>query len=138
MTVRHRRCEHCRPLPGHEVVGFKEADGSVTLHRRDCQHVISQAAQHGDRIVNVLFPECESVSFPVKTRIRGVDRYHLLHDIVTCMSDTIGISMSSLNIETKDEIFDCVIGYSVHSAEELRATLRYLSEIEGIDEITKE
>lgn len=138
MAGRHRRCEHCRPLPGHEVVGFKEQDGSITLHRRDCQHVISQAAQQGDRIVKVLFPECESVSFPVKTRIRGVDRYHLLHDIVTCMSDTIGISMSSLNIETKDEIFDCTIGYSVHSADELRATLRYLSEIDGIDEITKE
>lgn len=137
MAGRHRRCEHCRPLPGHEVVGFKEADGSITLHRRDCQHVISQAAQLGDRIVSVLFPECESVSYPVKTRIRGVDRYHILQDIVTCLSDRIGISFTSLNIETVDEIFDCTIGYSVHSAEELRRALRYLSSIEGVDEVSK-
>lgn len=137
MAGRHHRCEHCLPLPGHEVIGFKEKDGSVTLHRRDCQHVISQAAQQGDRITNVLFPECESVSFPVKTRIRGVDRYHILQDIVSCLSDTIGISFTSLNIETRDEIFDCTISYEVHSAEELRAALRSLSEIEGIDEISK-
>lgn len=137
MAGRHRRCEHCLPLPGHEVIGFKEQDGSITLHRRDCGHVISQAAQQGDRIVNVLFPECESVSYPVKTRIRGVDRYHILQDIVSCLSDTIGISLSSLNIETCDEIFDCTIGYNVHSAEELRNALRYLAAIDGIDEISK-
>ena len=137
MAGRHRRCEHCLPLPGHEVIGFKEKDGSITLHRRDCQHVISQAAQQGDRIVNVLFPECESVSFPVKTRIRGVDRYHILQDIVACLSDRIGISFTSLNIETVDEIFDCTIGYSVHSADELRRALRYLSSIEGVDEVSK-
>lgn len=137
MAGRHRRCEHCLPLPGHEVIGFKEKDGSITLHRRDCQHVISQAAQQGDRITNVLFPECESVSYPVKTRIRGVDRYHILQDIVSCLSDTIGVSLSGMNIETKDEIFDCVISYEVHSADELRTALRYLASIDGIDEITK-
>ena len=137
MAGRHHRCEHCKPLPGHEVIGFREADGTITLHRRDCQHVISQAAQLGDRIVSVLFPECESRSYPVKTRIRGVDRYHILQDIVTCLSDTIGISLSSLNIETRDEIFDCTIGYSVHSADELRKALRYLAAVEGVDEVSK-
>ncbi|MDO4211300.1 MAG: bifunctional (p)ppGpp synthetase/guanosine-3',5'-bis(diphosphate) 3'-pyrophosphohydrolase, partial [Bacteroidales bacterium] len=128
---------HCLPLPGHEVIGFKEKDGSITLHRRDCQHVISQAAQQGDRITNVLFPECESVSYPVKTRIRGVDRYHILQDIVSCLSDTIGVSLTGLNIETREEIFDCVISYNVHSADELRRALRYLAAIDGIDEISK-
>ena len=137
MAGRHHRCEHCKPLPGHEVIGFREADGTITLHRRDCQHVISQSAQLGDRIVSVLFPECESRSYPVKTRIRGVDRYHILQDIVTCLSDTIGISLSSLNIETRDEIFDCTIGYSVHSADELRKALRYLAAVEGVDEVSK-
>ena len=137
MAGHHRRCEHCRPLPGHEVIGFKEDNGTITLHRRDCQHVISQAAQQGDRIVNVLFPECESVSFPVKTRIRGVDRYHILQDIVACLSDRIGISFTSLQIATVDEIFECTIDYSVHSAEELRRALRYLAEIDGVDEVSK-
>ena len=137
MAGRHHRCEHCKPLPGHEVIGFKEPDGSITLHRRDCQHVISQSAQLGDRIVNVIFPECESVSFPVKTRIRGVDRYHILQDIVTCLSDNLGISFTSLNIETVDEIFDCTIGYSVHSADELRKAIRYLASIRGVDEVSK-
>lgn len=137
MAGRHRRCEHCLPLPGHEVIGFKEDDGSITLHRRDCQHVISQAAQLGDRIVNVIFPECESRSYTVKTRIRGIDRYHILQDIITCLSDTIGISMHSMQIETRDEIFDCTIGYNVHSADELRNAIRYISSIEGVDEVSK-
>lgn len=137
MAGRHHRCEHCQPLPGHEVIGFREANGVVTLHRRDCQHVISQAAQFGDRICKVLFPECETVSFPVQTRIRGIDRYHILQDIVTCLSDNLGINFTKLHIETIDEIFECTIDYSVHSADELRKAIRYLSTIPGVDEVSK-
>ena len=137
MAGRYRRCEFCKPLPGHEVIGFRENDGNVTVHRRDCRHVISQAAQQGDRIRNVLFPACEERVFPVKTHIRGVDRPQLLKDIVSCMTDIMHISVSSMNIETQDEIFDCTIGYTVHSAEELRDTVRLLASIRGVDEVSK-
>ncbi len=137
MAGRYRRCEHCKPLPGHEVIGFRENDGNVTVHRRDCRHVISQAAQQGDRIRNVLFPECEERVYPVKTHIRGVDRDHILQDIVTCLSDSLHISVNSMNIETQDEIFDCTVGYTVHSAEELRSAVRLLASVEGVDEVSK-
>ena len=137
MAGRYRRCEHCKPLPGHEVIGFCEDDTNVTVHRRDCRHVISQAAQQGDRIRNVLFPECEERVYPVTTHLRGIDRDGLLQDIVNCMSDKLHISMSNMNIETKDEIFDCTISYTVHSAEELRAAVKLLASIEGVDEVSK-
>ncbi len=137
MAGRYRRCEFCKPLPGHEVIGFRENDGNITVHRRDCRHVISQAAQQGDRIRNVLFPACEECVFPVKTHIRGVDRPQLLKDIVSCMTDIMHISISSMSIESQDEIFDCTIGYTVHSAEELRDTVRLLASIRGVDEVSK-
>lgn len=137
MAGKYHRCEFCKPLPGHEVIGFTDIDGSVTVHRRDCQHVISQAAQMGDRIEKVVFPACETCSYPVSTHIRGVDRYHILQDIVTSLSDKLGIILTGLNIECKDEIFDCTIQYQVHSADELRTAVKYLASIEGVDEVSK-
>ena len=29
-------CPNCHPIPGEEVIGFKEADGSITVHKRNC------------------------------------------------------------------------------------------------------
>ena len=85
----------------------------------------------------MLFPACEECVFPVKTHIRGVDRPQLLKDIVSCMTDIMHISISSMSIESQDEIFDCTIGYTVHSAEELRDTVRLLASIRGVDEVSK-
>ena len=78
----YERCENCHPLPGDEVIGFKNPDGSIIVHRRDCKSAIRLASQHGDDIIPVNFEEDSEFLYPVKINITAVDRYHLLIDIV--------------------------------------------------------
>ena len=134
-SIPKNRCLHCHPLPGNEVIGFKEQDGTITIHKRDCATAIRLASQKGDSIVSVHFPEDQDVHYPVRIKIHAVDRYHLLIDLVDCITNGMRLSISSLNTETLDEIVNCTINFSVHSFDELQKVIDNINSIPGVDEV---
>lgn len=129
------RCEQCRPLPGDEVIGFKEADGTITIHRRDCKAAIRLASQRGDDIVAVTFDEDKEFLYPVRVDIIAVDRYHLLVDLVDCITNRLQLSLTNISSKSDDEIVYCTLEFCVHSSGELQEVLSHISQIEGVDEV---
>ena len=129
------RCSNCNPLPGDEVIGFKGEDGSVTLHRRDCKSAIRLASQRGDDIVAVNFDENSDFLFPVNILITAVDRYHLLIDLVDCITNRLKLSMNKIKSETVDEIVTCSMSFEVHSSKELMDAIAGISAIESVEEV---
>ena len=134
--LEYERCEHCLPLPGDEVVGFQEVDGRKVLHKRDCSVAIRLASQHGDSITSVNFEENPAFLYPVRIRVRGIDRYHLMSDLIDCITDKLHLTMSSLATENIDRIAICNIDFSVHSLSELQMVMESIGRIDGIDEVT--
>ncbi|EJW97924.1 guanosine-3'5'-bis(diphosphate) 3'- pyrophosphohydrolase [gut metagenome] len=134
-SIPKNRCPVCHPLPGNEVIGFKEANGIVTIHKRDCATAIRLASQKGDSIVSVDFPEDKDVLYPVCINVRAVDRYHLLIDLVDCITNGMKLSIASLNVATVDAIADCSIRFSVHSFGELQQVIAVINAIDGVDEV---
>lgn len=129
------RCSVCHPLPGDEVIGYKEADGHVTVHSRHCPDIIKLASGYGDSIVSVQFEANDSLSYPVRLRISAIDRYHLLRDIIDCFVESQHLSLGSINSLIEDEIVTCTIAINVHSADELSQTIRRIAGIPGVDEV---
>lgn len=134
-SIDYTRCPHCHPLPGDEVVGFKTSDGKTVLHKRNCQSAIRMASQQGDSILAVEFKEEDRFLYPVRIQMRGVDRYHLLSDLVDCITENLHLSIARLSTETVDRIAVCTIDFSVHSAGELSAAIKSISAIDGVDEV---
>ncbi len=133
--IEHQRCPHCHPLPGDEVIGFKADDGKVTLHKRNCPTAIRMASQQGDSILAIDFKENEHFLYPVRVQIRGVDRYHLLSDLIDCITEKLHLSINKLATETIDRIAVCSIDFAVHSASELDSAIKSISAIKGVDEV---
>lgn len=136
-TMEYKRCPCCHPLPGDEVVGFKDADGGITLHKRNCLTAIKQASEYGDSIVDVEFRENEQFLFPVRICIRGIDRHHMLSDVVACITEQQNLSISKLNTETRDRIFETTVDFMVHSAEELQQAIDSICIIRNVDEVAR-
>ena len=130
-------CDHCRPIPGEEVVGFKENDGSITVHKRNCPVAIGLASQQGDSIVSVNYHESPTVLYPVAIQILAVDRCHLLSDMINCITNELNLSIVSLNTTTVDCIVNCTITFSVHSFNELQTIIEHVSAIDGVEEVKK-
>ena len=133
----YARCPHCHPLPGDEVIGFNRADGSIQVHKRNCQTAIRMASQDGDSIVAVTFDESPTSLYPVRISVRAIDRYHLLSDLVDCITEKLRLSMISLMTETADNIGVCTIDFAVHSMGELQTAMSSIAAIAGVDEVQR-
>ena len=135
--LNYERCENCHPLPGDEVIGFKQEDGSIIVHRRDCKSAIRLASQRGDDIVAVNFEEDNEFLYPVTVNIVAVDRYHLLMDLIDCITNRLKLSLTHIHTESHDEIVNCTAVFEVHSAAELQEVIASVSAIEGVDEVSQ-
>ena len=133
----YTRCTCCDPIPGEEVIGFKQPDGSITVHKRSCGSAISLATQYGDTIVPVNFDESPDVLYPVQVHILAADRYHLLSDMVNCLSQRLNLSITNFTITTIDGIVNCDIEFPVHSLANLDAIVSHLKAINNVDEVTR-
>ena len=130
-------CPECKPLPGDEVIGFKDDEGVVTVHSRHCPRAIKMASENGNTIVAADFKPQESQQYPVSIRIIAIDRYHLLRDIIDCFVERQHLSMTRLTTHTEDDIVECIIDFPVHSVDELQLTMDNISRISGVDEVQR-
>lgn len=135
--MKYKRCTCCHPLPGDEVIGFKNTEGQITLHKRNCLTAIRQASKQGDTIVAVDFKENEQFLFPVRICIRGIDRHHLLSDVVACITEQQNLSISKLHTVTQDRIVETMVDFEVHSSNELKQAIEYIRRIKNVDEVAR-
>lgn len=135
--MEYKRCTCCHPLPGDEVVGFKNTEGQITLHKRNCLTAIRQASKQGNTIVAVDFKENELFLFSVRICIRGIDRHHLLSDVVACITEQQNLSISKLHTVTQDRIVETTVDFEVHSSDELKQAIDNIRRIKNVDEVAR-
>lgn len=132
---KYDRCPICMPMPGEEVIGFKNAlTARIMVHKRDCPEVIKMSSQFGDNIVSVDFNADETL-YPVEIEVVCVDRPHMVIDLVDCISNSLHLSIGSINTKTIDSIATILITFSVHSYTELRMVMEQISNLPDIDSV---
>lgn len=135
--VEHARCEHCHPLPGDEVIAFKNGDGSLMMHKSDCAKALARASREGDAIVAQSFDEHKDIVYPVRISVKAIDRYHLLSELLSCITDELHLPVARLATETMDNIGTCTIDFSVHSVDELNQAVDSINMIDGVEEVSR-
>ncbi|MCM1378306.1 MAG: HD domain-containing protein [Clostridium sp.] len=131
---RYCHCTVCKPLPGEEVIGYKEENGNITVHKRDCPVAIRLASKMGDNIESVDY-RADDTLYPVEFEILCIDRAHMIIDLVECISNKLNLSISSINTHTEDSIVTLTLTLGVHSYEELQTIVAHIREIPDVDEV---
>lgn len=127
-------CPHCHPIPGGEIIGFRDANGKVTVHTRICPEAIRMASEQGHTIVAVDdFVADDKTLYPVRIDILGIDRYHLLRDILDCIVEDHHLSLTGITSRKEDNLARCTIDFNVHSTQELNETVAGISAIDGVE-----
>ncbi|MDO4496261.1 MAG: HD domain-containing protein [Bacteroidales bacterium] len=128
-------CQECHPLPGDEIAGFKQADGTIAVHKRNCPTAISRSAKEGDSIVDVSLPVLPNRTYTTQILISSVDRYGLLLDLVRVISDDLHLCIDWLETKTVDYIVNTKIQIQVPSAYELSEAMRIIEQVKGVEEV---
>ncbi|MCQ2350685.1 MAG: HD domain-containing protein [Paludibacteraceae bacterium] len=130
-------CERCHPLPGDEVVGFKSSDGTITVHKCNCDNALSLSSQRGDVITKVELEASPEKTYPIGLVIKAVNRDNYLLDIMNLISKELGLSIEEIHSTTTDEIIETQIRVLVHSISELKTLATGIQNIPNVYEVRR-
>ena len=91
----------CMPVPGDAIIGFVTRLQGVSVHREDCENIISMRKKSPERIVDVRWTTSRG-TFLVKIQVVALDRGHLLSEITGVLSD-FGVNIFSGSQSTNDD-----------------------------------
>ena len=129
----------CTPILGENVVGFKNSDGTITVHTRTCSNANNLAAKFGDKIVTVKWDmDLNSGShYLARISLKGTDRIGMMNDITRVTSEVMNINIRRINLGAEDGIFDGFIDLYVHHIDDLENLMNKLREINGLESVVK-
>ena len=129
----------CTPILGESVVGFKAADGTITVHTRTCRNANSLAAKFGDKIVTVKWDvdSNQGSSYLARLSLKGTDRIGMINDITAITSKDLNVNIRRFNLGTEDGIFDGFIDLYVHDIDDLENLIMKLKNIKGIESVAR-
>jgi len=81
MLIRFANC--CHPLPGENVIGFITLGRGVTIHKRNCRHILDADSR---RIVEVQWEPSEKDVYLARLKVTSVDKKGILADISSIMA----------------------------------------------------
>lgn len=126
----------CNPLPGDNVVGFRDnATGKIIVHKSTCDELNRLASQFGKNIIKdrIKWSQHKAVSYLSTIELRGIDRMGLLLDISHIVSEDFSINIREVCIRSHDGIFEGNISVYVQDADSLNALMDKFRHVKGIE-----
>ena len=129
----------CTPILGESVVGFRNSDGTITVHTRSCPNANNLAAKFGDKIVTVKWDTDLNLgsSYLARVSLKGTDRIGMMNDITKVTSQVMNINIRRINLGAEEGIFDGFIDLYVHDIVDLETLMKRLKNIKGIESVAK-
>ena len=128
----------CHPIPGDPVIGIREADGTIYVHKKTCSVADSMASKFGDRVVVPDWADiAPDTAFPVRISVQGLDRMGLLNEISRYISLVMGVNMRKIYLGVEEGIFEGYIDLYVQDKDALEKMIRKLGSIEGIQNVIR-
>jgi RelA/SpoT family (p)ppGpp synthetase len=127
----------CSPVPGDEIIGYVTTGEGIKIHRKNCRNIQSMLSNGEERIVHVEWPESTTGDFIAGVRIAGEDRKSLLNDVTDAISNYDNTNIRSVNISTKDAMFDGQFVVYVRNVEHLNGIIERLRKIKNISKVER-
>ena len=128
----YRTADCCAPIPGDDVMGFVEDDGTVTVHSLTCPRAALLKATYGHRILSARWEEVAETRFKSEVQLEGIDRRGILQEISAVVSGAKDIDLRQFSIEATNEVFSGRLTVKVTSAEAVDHLCRMLKKIDGV------
>lgn len=113
------------------------AGTKVTVHKRSCPEAIRLMSSFGDKIVPVKWVSHKLMSFLAIIKLTGLDAPGIVSDITAVISKERKVNMRMVHFEAKDGVFEGIIHLYVHNTSDLNSLLTRLTQIKGVDTVTR-
>ena len=125
----------CNPLPGDDVFGFITDKEKVEVHKSSCSAGIKLKSHFGDRVIEVAWGDFKQYSFNASISFTGIDKLGILNRIVSKISEDLTVNIRSMNISSKDGIFEGQMDVNVHSVKDVQYLCSLIAKVDGINTV---
>jgi len=137
IQTKYKLADGCSPIPGDNVMGFIEDDGSITIHKVECYKAGRLKAGYGKRILAAKWGMHRLLLFPVNIYIQGLDRMGLLSQITQVISHLLNVNIRKFEIEANEGVFEGRIQLFVHDTTDVAAVMDNLKNIQDIKQVAR-
>lgn len=136
LLTRIARC--CKPIPGDNVIGYITQGRGVTIHREDCNNILSSRTQQDHRLIQVAWDHKKSGSYYVDLRIRANGQHDLLKEVTSLLANA-KIDLISLNssISKKNNLIALIITIQIHDLHELNHIVNQIKQLPKVIDIRR-
>jgi len=129
----------CNPVPGDDVVGVVTIGHGVKIHRATCKNIIKMQNEHKEeRLIDVSWPSTEEgADYLVGIRVFGEDRPGMLSDLTHVISTYNNTNIRSVNIDSRDAMFDGKITVFVKNTYHLARLIEKLRRVRGVTNVER-
>ena len=120
-----------------DVLGYFDAAGRITIHKRQCPEANRLKTADGNHILAAQWDTHKRLFFPATIRIEGIDHVGVVLNIATILSQQLNVNIHRLTIEARDGIFQGEINLQVHDVEDVRTICRNLKKIKEIKVVSR-
>jgi GTP diphosphokinase / guanosine-3',5'-bis(diphosphate) 3'-diphosphatase len=128
----------CNPVPGDEVLGVVTIGKGVKIHRANCKNILKLQADSEERLIDVSWPSTdEGADYLVGIRVFGEDRPGMLSDLTHVISTYNNTNIRSVNIDSRDAMFDGKMTVFVKNTYHLARLMEKLRKVRGVTSVER-
>ncbi len=125
----------CSSLPGDDVFGFITDDEQVEVHKSSCEVGLKLKSSYGERVIEVAWGDYKQYTFKSSVSFTGIDKKGILGRIIAKISEVASVDILSMNVSSKDGIFEGEMDVSLHSVEDLKNLCSSIAKVDGINTV---
>lgn len=137
LGTKYHLSDCCHPIPGDEVLGYLAPDGTMHIHKIDCEEAQILKSSYGKRIYSATWNTNRVRSFLETIEIRGIDKFGVLLQVLHTMTEKFRINLHAIHIESNDGIFQGQLQVYVYDCAELDALFKEIKKIKEIQTVRR-
>lgn len=123
----------CNPVVGEEIVGYTTIGRGVTVHRKDCHHVLRHLPK--ERLIIASWGRADIETFPVPIVVNAYDRTGLMRDLGNvAAAESISISAIEMKETAGQSKIQINATIQVHSLPQLTKLLNRINQLDNVIE----
>ena len=127
----------CHPIPGDDVLGYRDPQGRIHIHKVDCPVAARCKTQHGKSLLTASWDTAIAGTYRQDIRIEAIDKQGLLIQVLYTISENYHVNMTDMQFSSKDGIVHGTISLLVHGVAEVNNIFRGLNRIKEIKSVTR-
>lgn len=127
----------CHPIPGDEVLGYRDPQGHIHIHKVDCPEAAKAKTQHGKNLVSATWDTAGANEYLQTIRMEGIDKVGLIIRVLYTITESYHINITDMHFKAVDGIFSGTVEMQVHGVNEVNNIFNDLKRIPEIKLVTR-